>query len=343
MWPELLLGLAAIAACLAATLTFVALRKLLPLFANYAMARPNARSSHKVPTPQGAGIVIIIIWAALLLLLAIGVDLGSYVLSTIALTAGAWGLMLLGWRDDLVPLSAQLRLGVQALCAALVLVMMPSEWRVLGEAVPLMLERVIALIAMLWIINLTNFIDGMDTITISWMLPLLTGSAWMASIGHIPVVAGLVALILMGAMLGFWPLNRSPARLFLGDAGALPLGLIAAWLLYIIASEVSITAAMLMGAYPIFDATLTLARRIKRGAKLSEAHRDHLYQHLLDASFPAQWISVAIALAQTLTMALATLLMDASWEVNTAVVVLVLMAYSVAAHRILTRYPKAPA
>jgi UDP-N-acetylmuramyl pentapeptide phosphotransferase/UDP-N-acetylglucosamine-1-phosphate transferase len=79
-------------------------------------------------------------------------------------------------------------------------------------------------------------------------------------------------------MLGFAPFNRPVARLFLGDVGSLPIGLILGWLMLMLAGQGYLAAAILLPLYYLADATLTLARRIVRGEKIWEAHRSHFYQ-----------------------------------------------------------------
>jgi UDP-N-acetylmuramyl pentapeptide phosphotransferase/UDP-N-acetylglucosamine-1-phosphate transferase len=89
-----------------------------------------------------------------------------------------------------------------------------------------------------------------------------------------------------GALLGFLMMNRPPARIFAGDLGSLSIGLIAAYLLFIVACRVSLPAAILLPLYFVGDATVTLLLRASKGETLTVAHRRHAYQTAFDAGMP---------------------------------------------------------
>jgi UDP-N-acetylmuramyl pentapeptide phosphotransferase/UDP-N-acetylglucosamine-1-phosphate transferase len=86
-------------------------------------------------------------------------------------------------------------------------------------------------------------------------------------------------------MLGFAPFNRPVARLFLGDVGSLPLGLLLAWLLMLLALDGHLAAALLLPLYYLADASLTLVRRLVAGERVWQAHRTHFYQRATDGGF----------------------------------------------------------
>lgn len=259
-------ALAAGLACLATAALIVVLR---PLLVRYALARPNTRSSHIVPTPQGGGAAVL---AACALAVAVvgpgGAELGVLGLAALALA-------LVGAVDDVHPLPPLPRLAVQA--AAVGAVVMASDLRLL-PAVPAAIERGAAILAGLWFVNLTNFMDGLDWLTVAASVPAAAALVAFGLAGRLPPEATLVAAALLGGMLGFAPFNRPVARLFLGDVGSLPLGLVLAWLLYRLAAEGGLAAALLLPLYSVADATLTLARRAARGARVWQAHREHYYQ-----------------------------------------------------------------
>ena len=100
----------------------------------------------------------------------------------------------------------------------------------------------------------------------------------------------LVALALLGAMLGFAPFNRPVARLFLGDVGSLPIGLLLGWLLVLLAGDGHLAAALLLPLYYLADATITLGRRWPEGERVWQAHRTHFYQRATDRGFSVQQI-----------------------------------------------------
>ena len=111
-----------------------------------------------------------------------------------------------------------------------------------------------------------------------------------------------VAAALFGAIIGFAPFNRPVARLFLGDVGSLPIGLLVAWMLYRLALDGGLAAALLLPLYYLADATITLFRRLMRRERVWEAHRTHFYQQATDRGLPvvriaAHVLTVNIALA----------------------------------------------
>ena len=97
--------------------------------------------------------------------------------------------------------------------------------------------------------------------------------------------ASVVALALCGAMIGFAPFNRPAARLFLGDVGSLPIGLLLGWLLTLLAGNGHPTAALLLPLYYLADATITVVHRLANGEPIMQAHRRHFYQRAIDGGF----------------------------------------------------------
>jgi UDP-N-acetylmuramyl pentapeptide phosphotransferase/UDP-N-acetylglucosamine-1-phosphate transferase len=255
---------------LAAGLSAGLILLLRPLLQRYALARPNARSSHTVPTPQGGGVAIV-----LAVLVVCGSALATLGPGLDAVEAGLLAPAVLGAVDDVRPLPASVRLAVQVVVVAGVVFGVGGR---LLPALPLPLERAAAVIAGVWFVNLTNFMDGLDGMTVAEIVPL-TGTLTLLGLADgLPALPTLVAASLLGAMLGFAPFNRPVARLFLGDVGSLPIGLIVAWLLYRLALEGGLAAAILLPLYYLADATLTLARRALRGEAVWQAHRSHYYQ-----------------------------------------------------------------
>ncbi len=100
-----------------------------------------------------------------------------------------------------------------------------------------------------------------------------------------PVSAAIVAAALCGAMLGFAPFNRPVAKIFLGDVGSLPIGLLLGWCLLQLAYHQQIAAALLLPLYYLADATVTLLRRLIRREPFWAAHRSHFYQRATDNGF----------------------------------------------------------
>ncbi|HEX8168654.1 MAG TPA: glycosyl transferase [Beijerinckiaceae bacterium] len=260
-----------------------------PLLARYALARPNARSSHTAPTPQGGGIAVV---AA-----ALAVATGALFAGPSGGPAGEWAavaamtlvLAAVGAVDDIRPLPPALRLLAQALAVGAV-VLAAGEARLLPGAPP-WLERALAVVAGVWFVNLVNFMDGIDWITIAGMAPAAAALATFGLIGAIGPDVALAAAALLGALLGFAPFNKPVARLFLGDVGSLPIGLLVAWMLYRLALDGALAAALLLPLYHVADATITLLRRLARGERVWEAHRTHFYQQATANGFSVMQVS----------------------------------------------------
>ncbi|KAB1076232.1 MraY family glycosyltransferase [Methylobacterium planeticum] len=284
-----------------------------PLLRRYALARPNARSSHTVPTPQGGGIAVVAAVLAVTGLLSGAVPVGA---EGLVLTLATLALALIGAVDDIRPLPAVGRLAGQAL--AVTAVVLSVEGRLL-PGLPAGLERGLAVLAGLWFVNLVNFMDGLDWMTVAEIVPVTAALLLLGQAGVLAAGPSLVAAALLGAMLGFAPFNRPVARLFLGDVGSLPIGLVTAWLLYRLALECGLAAAILLPLVYIADATLTLGRRALRREPVWQAHRSHYYQRatvngLSVTGVVGRVFAVNAALA---ALAAATLLWP-SWPVTVA-------------------------
>lgn len=291
----------------AATVSALLCVLLRPLLLRYALARPNARSSHRVPTPQGGGIAVLA--AAFLALAATGAllppagEMGSLAF----VGAAAAALAVVGAWDDIRPLSAGLRLGLQALCVAVVIVYAAPELRLFPGVMPLAVERCLALLAGIWFVNLTNFMDGLDWLTVAGFVPFVGALALAGLAGIIDPATGLLAAALCGGLVGFAPFNKPVARLFLGDVGSLPIGLIGAYLLYRLAGTGALTAALILPLYHVTDATLTLLRRLARRERVWEAHRSHVYQQATTNGHAVLGIATEIGLLNLALIGLAGL------------------------------------
>lgn len=270
-------------ALVAAGISYGLIVLLLPLLQRHAQAHPNTRSSHKVPIPQGGGAAVI---AAVILVVAgtaasLPPALNIDALRLTAALAASLGLAIVGGIDDIRSLESAPRLLLQILAVAVVIAALPETMRVL-PILPWWIERSMLLVAGVWFVNLVNFMDGIDWMTVAEVVPLTTGLAIFGMINVLPPHASLVAFALCGAIIGFAPFNRPVARLFLGDVGSLPIGLLLGWLLILLAGNGHLTAALLLPLYYLADATITLLRRLANGEQLLQAHHSHFYQRALD-------------------------------------------------------------
>lgn len=255
-----------------------------PLLQRYALARPNARSSHRIPTPQGAGIAVI--GATLLVAGGIIACSGLAELRTPAIVfAATLFIALVGAVDDIKPIPVLARLILQALAVSAVLSTVPDNFRII-PACPFWVESGLRLLAGLWFVNLVNFMDGLDWMTVAEVVPLTAALVLLGLLGELSSSATIVAAALGGAMAGFAPFNRPVAKVFLGDVGSLPIGLLLGWCLLELVQRQHFAAALLLPLYYLADATVTLFRRVARREQFWNAHRSHFYQRATDNGFP---------------------------------------------------------
>jgi UDP-N-acetylmuramyl pentapeptide phosphotransferase/UDP-N-acetylglucosamine-1-phosphate transferase len=278
----------------------------MPWLRAYALARPNARSSHREPTPQGGGVAIVLAtlattWAAVIIFGIYPQGTGSEFL---ALTAAVVALAIVGAIDDIHHLSPLPRLLLQCLAIGVVIAALPQELRVV-PMLPWWIERACFLFGAVWFVNLTNFMDGVDWMTVAETVPIAGAIVLLGLLDAVSALPTLVALALLGAMLGFAPFNRPVAKLFLGDVGSLPIGLLLAWLLLRVAAAGYLAAAIILPLYYIADATLTLGRRLANGERVWQAHRSHFYQRALDGGFSVTEVVARVLLVNCALVALA--------------------------------------
>ncbi|MDD1623587.1 MAG: glycosyltransferase family 4 protein [Methylococcaceae bacterium] len=257
------------------------------LLRRYALATrlidiPNARSSHTSPTPRGGGLSIVIVF-----LLGLPVLSGMGVLAPEAMWAlfgaGAW-VALVGFLDDHGHIPARWRLTAHFIGAAWGL-----YW--LGGLPPLVffgysfdpgwLGQILGLFYLIWLLNLYNFMDGIDGLASIEAITVCLGGALLYLTGSEAIGQWALPVLLAMTVAGFLFWNFPPARIFMGDAGSGFLGIVlglfsiqAAW----IAPQFFWSWLILLGVF-IVDATWTLFRRFLRGEKIYEAHRSHAYQY----------------------------------------------------------------
>lgn len=291
---------------------------------------PNQRSSHQAATPRGGGIGVM---AALLPALLLAGFVAGRPGEAAILIAAAAVLAAVSFLDDLKPRPASMRLAVQAGAVAAGLFAL-GDGLVFQGLLPFWLDRLAAGFLWLWFVNLYNFMDGIDGITAAQTIAIGAGAAMLAALVPAPALVALAGCALAGAGAGFLPWNRHVARIFLGDVGSVPLGFIAGFVLLQLAVSGYWAAALCLPLYYLADATLTLLRRMARGERFWEAHREHAYQYAAAGAGHARTLtSIAVALAGLVVLALPAGLFS-SWFLAVALfVVAALMArlYALAA------------
>jgi UDP-N-acetylmuramyl pentapeptide phosphotransferase/UDP-N-acetylglucosamine-1-phosphate transferase len=303
-----------------------------PLLQRYALARPNARSSHVVPTPQGAGVAVIVAALSVAAAYAIAVNIEI----PAVLFAATLFLAAVGFADDIRPIQVLPRLLLQAAAVGIVVFAAPADLRIV-PAVPIVLERALLLFAGLWFVNLVNFMDGLDLMTVAEIVPITGTLIVLGWFGELPALPTLIAAALCGATLGFAPSNRPVAKVFLGDVGSLPIGLLLGWCLLQLAWHHQVAAALLLPLYYLADATLTLLRRMARGEPFWAAHRTHFYQRATDNGFTVPRVIGEVFL---LNLVLAALAMIAAVTATVAADAVSFLAGALAVAIVLYRFSR---
>lgn len=288
-------------------LTILGTRRLLVwLHKRAIMDHPNERSSHTRPTPRGGGLAvtpaILFAWAMITVTAA---EAWAWVL-----IGGACALLAASWIDDRHGLPPAPRFAIHGAMVVLALSLLPNDALVFQGWLPVWADRVLAGLGWLWFVNLYNFMDGIDGITGIETASLGIGIALVAMIAG--AASGLIPLALAtaAAALAFLFFNWHPARIFLGDSGSVPLGFLLGGLLVHLAIAGQLAAALILPAYYLADATITLAKRALRGEKVWQAHRQHFYQRALGGGRRHDRVALAI-LAGNLGLVAAAML--AAW------------------------------
>lgn len=241
-----------------------------------AIDMPNQRSLHAAPIPRVGGLIMVPVALASAL---------SFSQLPAVLPALAAGLCAVSFVDDRWGLPISLRLVFHLLAAILLChSLMPSLslWK-----------YGLAVVVLVWAINLYNFMDGADGLAGGMALCGFAVFGWTL-LDAMPEMAAL-ALCLAAAAAGFLLLNFSPARVFLGDAGSVPLGFLAGgiglagWLQQFWPAWFPV----LVFAPFVVDATVTLTKRILRREKFWQAHRDHYYQRLVRMGWSHRRLALA--------------------------------------------------
>ena len=262
-----MLALAPLAAFFAALL--VARLLLTPAGRRLALDAPNDRSLHAHPVPRTGGIAIVagVAVACALAQPGIAVTLGA-----------ALALAAVSFADDLLGLPTLARLAAHLAAASAVIAFE------LGYAEPVLFT--LFLLAIAWTTNLYNFMDGSDGLAGGMAVIGFGAYAIAAHLSGAGPFAALCASVAAAAA-GFLVFNFPPARLFMGDAGSVPLGFLAGALGVVGWSRGfwPIWFPLLVFAPFVCDATLTLLRRALRRERVWRAHRDHYYQRLVRMGF----------------------------------------------------------
>ena len=252
---------------------------------------PSERSSHTMPTPRGGGLGVIVACLGVVVAVQRPGLRGQWSLAAALL--GAAAVAVIGWLDDRGSLPVAPRLSVHVLAGlalAWLAMDLPGPFGIVGLAG-----------ATWWVfwtvssINVTNFLDGIDGMI---GLQVLVFGLHVVDL-HGGDGSAVLGAALAGASAGFLAWNWAPARIFLGDVGSASLGVlvVVAGVMAQRQTGLPISVAFLP-LFPMYlDAAVTLVRRWRRGERLTQAHRSHLYQRLAHAGWGHARVSVLYGVA----------------------------------------------
>lgn len=245
---------------------------------------PNGRSSHSIPTPRGGGVSIMLAATAGLIGLAV-IGFTTSKLITILVIGGSI-LTLVGFLDDHRRLHPTIKLAAHIAVATWTVISLggPPALVVLdGTVMPLGFGGyVLSVLAIVWVINLFNFMDGIDGLAASEAVFVTFAAAGLTLLLPVSRALSTADVTLGFACLGFLAWNWPPARIFMGDVGSGYLGYAIAVLALAAGrqSPVSLWGWLILGGTFFVDATVALIRRAARRERVFEAHRIHAYQWL---------------------------------------------------------------
>lgn len=268
---------------------------------------PNHRSAHKMPTPTSAGLVMVVVFAAAVVCLGLWGDVDT---ELVVAFMGVFLIAIIGFLDDIKPIGAGLRFSTHIIASGWIVFWLggiPSIAIFSIEIDPGWLGFLIGIVYLAWLLNLYNFMDGMDGLAASEAVFVLAAVWLIAGYGHGDEFGWRVVLILLSVCLGFLIINWPSAKIFMGDIGSGFLGLSLGTLSIYTAREefLSMWCWVILLACFIVDASVTLVVRLMRKEKVYEAHNLHVYQHAsrIFGDSPVLYTLWSINLAWLLPMA----------------------------------------
>ena len=256
--------------------TIVSFKFLLPLFIRFKfLDQPTSRSNHKVAIPLGGGLVIIP-------LIIFNTFLFNYDWAIVNIII-IFLLFLVSLIDDLQNIKASVRLGMHLFCVTIYiyfnLINEIDSYLYLSKSYEKFIFCIFLILALSWFINAFNFMDGIDGITSIQVIFLTTSIIFLNYI--LGFNNSILHYALVGASIGFLIFNWSPASIFLGDSGSIPLGFFMTHFLLDFALKGFWVASLILPMYYILDTTITLIIRILNKEEFWKAHSQHFYQRFV--------------------------------------------------------------
>ena len=256
------------------------------------------RRMHEVPKPRIGGIAVYLAFAlALFVAAGIAITKGKFGVvemhALLGLLFGGTLIVCVGLWDDIMGMRPRFKFAAQIIVALLLMLYGP-DFRIHGIGDPFhhgrwidfppAVEISLTLVWYIGMMNAINFVDGLDGLLAG--LTAIAGTFLFAialTKGHAVVAIVLIALV--GAVVGFLPYNFNPAKIILGDSGALFIGFIFATATVIGDAKSAVTISLLLPllvlALPIVDTAATIVRRTRAGRRITEADREHFHHQLV--------------------------------------------------------------
>ena len=255
---------------------------------------PSKRSNHSTPIPKGAGLILIpLLIFATLLVFFLEKIFGFCLILT-----------LLSFLDDLKNISSKIRLTFQIFCVFSTLIIFREDIGLFIEVEEInyffeneekdsltLLFLIIFGFFWVWIVNMFNFMDGMDGITVVQVSSLALCSNILAITGFIDQNFLYFSLVILATFIAFYSVNRPPAKIFLGDVGSIPIGFLSGFVvIYNIIHSQIIFPFLIIIMYYLVDSISTISIRLFKGENIFRAHSDHFYQKVIRKGYSHSYV-----------------------------------------------------
>lgn len=305
-----------VSVALASAILLWAAMQILP--SNFLGATITDRSNHTQPARQLGGLALVP--AILVSLWIFRADAGLPLHFLVSASVAVMVLWIIGFLDDRHHLPESIRLAAQLIASTVAVYGLGENFRLLPDLLPFLVERALLVAALIYFINLTNFMDGIDLMVVAGLGIPLALIAGFSLFGLVNFGTGNLAMSIAGGLAGFFFFNRPKAQIFLGDSGSLPIGLLSGLAFFMVAREMTIWAGLILPLFFIADATSTLLIRLAAGENILNAHSKHAYQLAKRSGWPVWSIILCVAALSLILGACALFTVQSGWSQILAIV-----------------------
>lgn len=302
---------------IASAILLWAAMRMLP--SNFLGATITDRSNHTQPARQLGGLALVP--AILVSLWVFGAEAGLPLHFLMSASLGATVLWIVGFLDDRHHLPESIRLAAQLIASVIAVYGLGDNFRLLPDLLPFLVERALLVAALVYFINITNFMDGIDLMVVAGLGVPLALIAGFSLFGLVNFGTGSLAMSIAGGLAGFFFFNRPKATIFLGDSGSLPIGLLSGITFFMVAREMTIWAGLILPLFFIADATSTLFMRLAAGENILNAHSKHAYQIAKRSGWSVWLIILSVVALNFILAACALFTMQSGWRQVLAIII----------------------